>query len=689
MASSSSSAYNTFQSSKAGRGPGPSDLEATGESQDLLRDVDEYRSKLEKASFYALEAFDGIKRQGVQDTPSARVAFRNHRRWFWIAQLSAWLLVALTYFERPLWCNNADMRKNVDAPCRNIMYPSYEIDSVPPRHNIELEVILLMAIMVDLVLLARAQGPNVMRGQAGPRIVVLVLYVCDTLLSLHYEPGSFRMCPYLRMAMAMFYSNDVLRKFVLILQSAPAVLNVFILGFALMAFFASAGTTLFKETQEGKEYFPDFVAGLRSLFKLITLGNFPGIMLPGYTDSRPVGVFFIVYVMVMVFFLLPMLTAVIYNQYTENVDAIIAAKNQVQTESEDLAFEALQSDGEVPIAMVEDLCSEVVVVLNIRTANSTSVNRKRAAFADKDGDGFISRSEFHALLGDFRKQRIDDAAVVPEVERMFPFVATSPMWQGLKDFITSRKWEAILMTAFSVTVLHGAISTNVDFAYDIVFSCVFSIECILKILVLGWHEYFSRSENNFDFWITVVTAFATLSTFLPGLSASPSVVRTLSTFRLLRLMRLLNWIPGFDVLLRAFGHALPEIGSIAKVLYCAMFIFGVAGCQLFGGYINTDPRSSQKAILEASEFGQGGYYALSFNDLPSAFVTLFALLGQNDMFVVIDAYTKVRGNWAWIYFVAWWIFGVVICLNIVVSFIIDSFVSEFQKAKTLKSQTDD
>ena len=46
-------------------------------------------------------------------------------------------------------------------------------------------------------------------------------------------------------------------------------------------------------------------------------------------------------------------------------------------------------------------------------------------------------------------------------------------------------------------------------------------------------------------------------------------------------------------------------------------MFSVLGTQLFGGVINTDPKSHYSKVLAATDFGQAGYYANNFNDMPS------------------------------------------------------------------------
>ena len=56
-------------------------------------------------------------------------------------------------------------------------------------------------------------------------------------------------------------------------------------------------------------------------------------------------------------------------------------------------------------------------------------------------------------------------------------------------------------------------------------------------------------------------------------------------------------------------------------------MFGTVGMQLFGGKINSDPHNVYyRDHLQGSPFAEANYFAANFNDLPSAFVTLFVFM---------------------------------------------------------------
>ena len=124
---------------------------------------------------------------------------------------------------------------------------------------------------------------------------------------------------------------------------------------------------------------------------------------------------------------------------------------------------------------------------------------------------------------------------------------------------------------------------------------------------------------------------------------------------------------------------LPAAGKLLKVLFVTMFVFSTFGCQLFGGLINYGP---QYANLSATPFGEANYYANNFNDISSGFVVCFELLVVNNWFIIADGFVAVANPViARLFFVSVYVFGVLVCLNIVIAFAIEAFNIEHQAQK--------
>ena len=125
----------------------------------------------------------------------------------------------------------------------------------------------------------------------------------------------------------------------------------------------------------------------------------------------------------------------------------------------------------------------------------------------------------------------------------------------------------------------------------------------------------------------------------------------------------------------------PEATQLLKLLFTLVYAFAALGMSLFGGLITTDPDEAQAALLAKSSFGQAGYYPNNFNDLASGFVVCFELLVLNNWFVLAEGFVAVTSPAARIFFVAFYLFGVLICLNLIVAFAIDAFMAHADEEK--------
>eukprot|EP00964_Phaeocystis_antarctica_P120964 scaffold84692_cov66-Phaeocystis_antarctica.AAC.3 len=172
-----------------------------------------------------------------------------------------------------------------------------------------------------------------------------------------------------------------------------------------------------------------------------------------------------------------------------------------------------------------------------------------------------------------------------------------------------------------------------------------------------------------------------------------AAVRAVLSLRLFRLLRLLRKVHAFNVIASTFFRLLPAATTLLKTSGLLMFVFSSLGLQLFGGLITTDtsgalvPAELVEALAE-SDFGTNGYYANSFNDLPSGILTLFELSVVNNWFVIADGYVAVRGKHARWFFVVYYMLGVVVALNIVVAFVLDAYSAIEESAQQEQQQAE-
>jgi hypothetical protein len=84
-------------------------------------------------------------------------------------------------------------------------------------------------------------------------------------------------------------------------------------------FFALLGFRIFRGSVEGVRYFPDYVTSCFNMLVLLTTANSPDIMLPAYEYSRPLAIFFVVYLLFGVFLIMNLLMALFYSNYKDRI----------------------------------------------------------------------------------------------------------------------------------------------------------------------------------------------------------------------------------------------------------------------------------------------------------------------------------------------------------------------------------
>ena len=97
---------------------------------------------------------------------------------------------------------------------------------------------------------------------------------------------------------------------------------------------------------------------------------------------------------------------------------------------------------------------------------------------------------------------------------------------------------------------------------------------------------------------------------------------------------------------------------------------------LFGGKINDDPASPYYTEqLKGSPFDDDYAYNCNFNDLMSSFSSLFLLMVELDADTILG-FELVTNRWCLLFFYGFYTIGVLLGVNIVVAFILDSFIIE-------------
>ena len=214
---------------------------------------------------------------------------------------------------------------------------------------------------------------------------------------------------------------------------------------------------------------------------------------------------------------------------------------------------------------------------------------------------------------------------------------------------------------------------------------LFLLEFLVKWFILGINPYFRDLRNSTDFLAGVLMLVLVVAGDAKNKLFSKSDnfwSLSLSMVEMLRLLLYPRNVACFASPVNgvAWKNVMSTVAklsfSFAEAFTAMGFTFAQLGVLLFGGAI---PRAGVNAILDNSPFGHNNFYILNFNDMTSAFFTLFACLRISDWDVVSNGYILTKGPASRIFFLVWYGAGVLLMFNILKSY----FVIVFRPKKTL------
>ena len=116
---------------------------------------------------------------------------------------------------------------------------------------------------------------------------------------------------------------------------------------------------------------------------------------------------------------------------------------------------------------------------------------------------------------------------------------------------------------------------------DIVFTVIFLIECIIKIIAMGFivekRSYLRETWNWIDFIITVISVVS-LTPF-----ANQENLKAFRTARVLRPLRSINALETMRDLIQTIGMSIPKLLNVGVALTFVMTIFAIFGVNFFSG----------------------------------------------------------------------------------------------------------
>uniref|UniRef100_A0A182J185 Ion transport domain-containing protein n=1 Tax=Anopheles atroparvus TaxID=41427 RepID=A0A182J185_ANOAO len=175
---------------------------------------------------------------------------------------------------------------------------------------------------------------------------------------------------------------------------------------------------------------------------------------------------------------------------------------------------------------------------------------------------------------------------------------------------------------------------------NIVFSIIFAVEMVLKVISEGPFRYVANGFNVFD-GVIVILSIVELGQAYLGEGQGNSGLSVLRTFRLLRILKLVRFMPNLRRQLFVMLRTMDNVAIFFSLLILFIFIF-----------------------------------RKHFNNILWATVTVFQILTQEDWNVVLFNGMEKTSHWAALYFVTLMTFGNYVLFNLLVAILVEGFSSE-------------
>uniref|UniRef100_A0A8B9S0L1 Calcium voltage-gated channel subunit alpha1 I n=1 Tax=Accipiter nisus TaxID=211598 RepID=A0A8B9S0L1_9AVES len=253
----------------------------------------------------------------------------------------------------------------------------------------------------------------------------------------------------------------------------------------------------------------------------------------------------------------------------------------------------------------------------------------------------------------------------------------SDMWREvrvkLRGIVDSKYFNRGIMIAILVNTISMGIEhheqpeelTNILEISNVVFTSMFALEMILKLAAFGLFDYLRNPYNIFDSIIVIISIWEIIGQSDGGLSV-------LRTFRLLRVLKLVRFMPALRRQLVVLMKTMDNVATFCMLLMLFIFIFSILGMHIFGCKFSL-----------RTDTGDTVPDRKNFDSLLWAIVTVFQILTQEDWNVVLYNGMASTSPWASLYFVALMTFGNYVLFNLLVAILVEGF-----QAETLKRSLD-
>ena len=206
---------------------------------------------------------------------------------------------------------------------------------------------------------------------------------------------------------------------------------------------------------------------------------------------------------------------------------------------------------------------------------------------------------------------------------------------------------------------HEAGVQNMFDTINYIFTAIFALEVILKLVGLGVKQF---SRDRFNLFDALIVIMSILELFIISGNSSFSALRAFRLFRIFKIFRVGN----LRVLLDSITMTVSSIGNYVVLLILFIYVYALLGMQFFAGKLKFDENGEVDRVNGTSN-------RENFDNLGWASLTIFKILiGDNWNSVMYDCMRAV-GTASALYFISLVVCGGIIMLNLFLAVLLGNF----------------
>ena len=273
---------------------------------------------------------------------------------------------------------------------------------------------------------------------------------------------------------------------------------------------------------------------------------------------------------------------------------------------------------------------------------------------DEDGDDDDASSSRGTTKGEFPPLR---------GRSLWIFSPDMPLRVYLYKLVTAKAFDYVMFAFIILScaamvyehpfIVAGSLEYNVMYWLEVIFTAVFGVEALFKIIAFGFQPYSKSMTNLVDLSIVVSSV---LLLALESVADDLQAVKGLRVLRAAKPLRTLTRSQGMMLVFKSLSMSVMSMANVTVICLLFFAIFGILGTQLFGGdfYYCSQPFDIDGKMIDVRSdcvgLGQDGDPLewlnpyLNFDHLGNSLMTLFTTATLDGYSDVMKLAMSVRGT---------------------------------------------